>query len=720
MQPFRCDLPGLLPPDGPVEVGDRKYYVQFTKETAEFFEESLPERRFALQYVLGGKNVYYFLAPLEKGRLQVLPVAFDVPRQEWFDATGSMVRHFRDREDQPLDWTDRRLTFNTSCFHCHVSQLAKNYDPFSDTYATSWLEPGVNCETCHGPGAEHARLFEKLEPEDPLPADIRILSFKHLNSEQIDSTCAACHAKLYPVSTGFVPGEDFFDHFGLVTLEDPDYHPDGRDLGENYTFTQWMMNPCRQAADLNCLHCHTSSGRNRHAEAPDAACLPCHAELVEDPEPHTHHPANSEGSRCIACHLPRTEFARMVRHDHSFLPPVPAATEEFGSPNACNLCHDNQRPAWADRWVRRWYSSNYQAPLVRRARMIAQARKGDWSHLTEWKRFFDSPERDTVFAASLLLLLRECPSDEKWPLIRAGASAASPLVRQAAVRALADAQTTEDVQRLFGAANDPVRLVRFSAVTSLVESPVAWQAGRGDQTVAAAVAEYRRTLTSLADDWSARYNLGNIYLQEGAEEKALAAFRHACRLEAPIAAPWVNLAVTSARVGRTQEAESALREGLQRFPEDAALHFNLGLWLAETGRGAEAEQHLRRAWESGRLAAAAYNLAVLLGEQQRDEALIWARRAAASDPGSPRYRYTLGFYLARFGREHEAVEVLRDGLVTGRMDRLSYILLAELLAQQGRVQEAREVFERAAADPSLRPDERAWFARSQNETTLSP
>ena len=44
-----------------------------------------------------------------------------------------------------------------------------------------------------------------------------------------------------------------------------------------------------------------------------------------------------------------TEFARMRRSDHSMRPPAPAATREFGSPNACNLCHADQDARWARR-----------------------------------------------------------------------------------------------------------------------------------------------------------------------------------------------------------------------------------------------------------------------------------------------------------------------------------------------------------------------------------
>ena len=58
------------------------------------------ETRYPITQVMGGKNVYYFLTPLERGWLQVLPVAYDVRRQEWFDTTASAMRHFGNRADR--------------------------------------------------------------------------------------------------------------------------------------------------------------------------------------------------------------------------------------------------------------------------------------------------------------------------------------------------------------------------------------------------------------------------------------------------------------------------------------------------------------------------------------------------------------------------------------------------------------------------------------------
>ena len=84
-------------------------------------------------HALGGKYIYYFLTPLEKGRLQVIPLAYDIGDQEWYNNPSSAVRHFVDPvDDEELDWHSFAYTFNTSCHSCHVSQLETNYSLDTD------------------------------------------------------------------------------------------------------------------------------------------------------------------------------------------------------------------------------------------------------------------------------------------------------------------------------------------------------------------------------------------------------------------------------------------------------------------------------------------------------------------------------------------------------------------------------------------------------------
>ncbi len=287
MQPFTAELARtkLTPQPAEITIGKRRFRAEIAGASGQVRERGPEgEKTYPIVHVMGGKNTYYFLTALERGRLQVLPLAYDVGKKLWYDTAASGVRHFPDRRDEALDWTDRMFTFNTTCFNCHVSRLATNYDLKTDTYHTTWGEPGISCESCHGTGVEHVRVMEQDPPKGHSSADIRILRTKEFTPSQLNDMCATCHAKMVPLSTSFQPGEPFFDHFDLVTLEHQDYYPDGRDLGENYTYTSWLMSPCARPGKLDCNHCHTPSGKPRFEGAmSDQSCLPCHEKHVERP-----------------------------------------------------------------------------------------------------------------------------------------------------------------------------------------------------------------------------------------------------------------------------------------------------------------------------------------------------------------------------------------------------------------------------------------------------
>ena len=65
----------------------------------------------------------------------------------------------------------------------------------------------------------------------------------------------------------------------------------------------------------------------------------------------------------------------MRRSDHSMLPPTPATTIAFKSPNACNICHKDKDAAWADKYVREWHKDDYQASVLHRAGLIDSVAK---------------------------------------------------------------------------------------------------------------------------------------------------------------------------------------------------------------------------------------------------------------------------------------------------------------------------------------------------------
>ncbi|MBN1396126.1 MAG: tetratricopeptide repeat protein [Pirellulales bacterium] len=715
MQPFSVELAAKLAPQNEdIAVGEHRYRAVIDGGDA-FVRETGPdgEKRYPIVHLMGGKNVYYFLTPLDKGRLQVLPVAYDVKADRWYDTAASALRHFVDVPEEVVHWTDREYTFNTSCYGCHVSQLSTNYDLASDTYHTVWKEPGINCETCHGPGAEHVRLAESLDGAE-MPDDLKLVRMgARTTAELNNAACGSCHAKLYPVSAAFAPGERFFDHFGLITLEHPDFHPDGRDLGENYTYTTWMMSPCVQSGKLDCTHCHTSSGRYRFREGDaNAACLPCHADLVADSTAHSHHEADNTGNHCIACHMPMTRFARMDRSDHSMLPPTPAATMKFNSPNACNICHQEETAAWADEWTRKWYPSGFQGPVIARAELLAAARAEDWSRLPEMLAYVTGEDRDAVFANSLLRLLASCGDQRKWPAVLRAMDDPSPLVRAGAADALAGLHSPEAAEKLLAAVDDEYRLVRVAAARSLTGRTIETTTVERRAALARAVQELIDSMHSRPDDPNMHANLGNYYCNLGQVHRAIEECELSLRLMPNSVPTLVNASLAYNLAGRNDRAEDCLRRALKIAPDSAAAHFNLGLLLGEQRRLDEAERHLRAALRADPLLApAAYNLAVALAEPNPAESIRWARKAAELQPAEPKYAFTLAFYLQKQGQTDEAVAVL-EGLLErhpGYAD--AYTLLADILEQLEKIEQAQAVYRRAVESPAVSDGDKARFRR---------
>ncbi len=753
MQPYSAAFAkaSLTPQHDDAAIGRCKYHAEIGPDAGWIRQVgSDGERKYPIAQVMGGKNVYYFLTPLERGRLQVLPLAYDVHKQTWYDMAASGVRHFPDRRDAALDWTDRMFAFNTTCFNCHVSELATNYDLASDTYHTTWAEPGISCESCHGSAKEHVRAMRAVapgsKPKDPIVAfrsakaayfrgakgdnnglananEIKIIRAKDLTAAEMNDLCAACHAKMVPLSLDFRPRGRFFDHFDLITLEHADFYPDGRDLGENYTYTSWLMSPCARSGKLDCSHCHTPSGRPRfEGEAANQMCMPCHATEVRRPAEHGHHAVGSKGNQCVACHMPMTRFAAMGRTDHSMRPPTPAATIAFHSPNACGICHNDHDAAWADQWARKWYKPDYQAETLRRAELIDSARKRKWRRLPEMLADLEKTCGDKVYRNSLVRLLSGCDDGGKWPVLVGRLRDASPLVRSSAASALGAHLTPETVAALLAAAGDPSRLVRIRAAMALAPLPPQSLAGQQDRArLEKANREFIAAMQARPDDWASYANLGNFYMERQDFAAAVACFETAVRLEPRQVAPLVNASMAYSNMADSDKAERSLRRALEIEPGNAAANFNLGLLLGEQGRAAEAEKALRAALKSDpQMAAAAFNLGVLLGEKRLDEAIACCQKAHDLRPADAKYAHTLAFFQRKKGNTAAAAKLLRQAIRCEPSYLDAYLLLGEIYEEQHDFSAAAKVYNDASQIDRLPPQLRGQLETKSKELLSVP
>ena len=111
---------------------------------------------YEIDYTFGVYPLQQYLIAFPGGRYQALGIAWDSRQKEqggqrWFHL-------YPDQQLNPgnrLHWTGRNQTWNYQCADCHSTNLQKNYDLSTDTYATTWTDVDVSCEACHGPGSRH-------------------------------------------------------------------------------------------------------------------------------------------------------------------------------------------------------------------------------------------------------------------------------------------------------------------------------------------------------------------------------------------------------------------------------------------------------------------------------------------------------------------------------------------------------------------------------------
>jgi len=73
-------------------------------------------------------------------------------------------------------------------------------------------------------------------------------------------------------------------------------------------------------------------------------------------EAHTHHRAESAGSDCVSCHMPKIEqtIADINVRSHTFNFITPEMTDQFKIPNACTTCHSDKTTSWARAAMKEW------------------------------------------------------------------------------------------------------------------------------------------------------------------------------------------------------------------------------------------------------------------------------------------------------------------------------------------------------------------------------
>ncbi|MCB1237299.1 MAG: hypothetical protein KDM91_19705, partial [Verrucomicrobiae bacterium] len=337
---------------------------------------------YRIDYTFGFYPLQQYLIAFPGGRYQALQICWDSrPAGEG----GQRWYHLYPDEEVPPDdvlhWTKLHFNWNYMCADCHSTDLRKNFDADTKTYATAWSEMNVSCEACHGPGSEHIAWAQARAagagspaPSDAETADLAAwlegkglavtLSEPELGAWFVDpatgqpkrtvplkstvqvETCARCHAHRQLLETSFVAGQPFHDTHAPSILSAELYEPDGQIKEEVYVYGSFVQSKMFHRG-VRCTDCHHPHTMKTLATG-NALCVRCHLPAKYDSPAHHFHQPESAGAQCVDCHMPTKNYMVVdARRDHSIRIPRPDLSKKLGTPNACNQCHTDKDVDWA-------------------------------------------------------------------------------------------------------------------------------------------------------------------------------------------------------------------------------------------------------------------------------------------------------------------------------------------------------------------------------------
>jgi predicted CXXCH cytochrome family protein len=616
---------------------------------------------FEITHTFGWYPLQQYLVPFPGGRLQCLPIAWNVREKKWYHLypKGPM-----DPKDW-LYWTKAGQNWNGMCAECHSTNLKKNYDIKTDAYQTTWSDINVGCEACHGPGSLHvewAELPDMARP--PLENYDLLVKTSGLGSRKFVELCAPCHARRAILGDYTHAEQDLLDSL-LPSLLTPElYFPDGQILDEVYvygSFTQSKM----YDRDVRCSDCHDVHSVKLIRDGNDL-CLQCHrADEYETKEHHFHkkkgekgEPIRSEmgdalfhvgtGAECVQCHMPGRYYMGIdYRPDHSIRIPRPDLSAKMGTPNACNRCHVDETAQWADEYITKWYGPGRRHHY---GTTIQAGRNGMPGAHKDLIRVAVDPLYPVIVRATALSLLKAFPGEETTRTYELSLMDDEALIRRTAVEGLNASHMKRQTELISPLLYDPVKAVRIEAASKLAGGPSKHLDPNEQEVFQGDLNEFVGSMEYSGDFAFGRYNLGNLYASLKRPEDAIRNYQAAIKIDDLFYPAKVNLAVLYNRLGKNDEAEQLLREVVQAHPQMFEIKYSLGLLLAEQKKYHEASSYLSSAARGlPKRSRIHYNSGLILDYLRRDTAAEAAlMRALELEPDNLDYLKGMAeFYLKR-------------------------------------------------------------------------
>jgi tetratricopeptide (TPR) repeat protein len=578
---------------------------------------------------MAGGGTQGFVTRRADGSWRFLPFDYSRNQRRWFCNTETRAAKGWQpvTPDMPLgacgDWPPARVLGDTprfaNCQGCHAGQIEIAFDTTLGRYATHVTTFAISCESCHGPARRHVELARAGRLGATAGAGLVSLALS--DKDASSRVCYQCHAVKDQLRPGFLAGDSLERYYSLAfpLLGDSPLFPDGRVRTFAYQEGQ-RFSDCYLNGGMRCTDCHDPhsqgyrdvNGTALPGRLSDGQCTGCHPSKAERVEQHTRHAPASQGSRCVACHMPYLQqpqigaAVRYARSDHTIPVPRPALDSAIGVVSACASCHAGASTATLEAQVRRWHGAlKPVAPVVAaqlrgETDVRALVQGSDRHALAQFGGLARSFERwvdgdSSGLSRSAFLELRRLTGHDDTD-VRALALAALHWLRgddRATRRLLASA--------LRGAgARDAGLRDRWSLALGWAGDRLA---GRGE--LDAAVVAYRRALEVTPDHARLHLNLANAERDVGRLSEAVAAYRRSLAKDPAQSLAYVNLGIAHAAAGDTSSAVGAWEMAMRVNRFDPLPHFNLANVRLLRGQVAEAIESYRAALalEPGLIAA---------------------------------------------------------------------------------------------------------------------
>ncbi|MBP17497.1 MAG: hypothetical protein CMQ21_03525 [Gammaproteobacteria bacterium] len=633
----------------------------YTREGSYFIETldgNGEKKEFPVSFTFGFFPLQQYLVEIGDGYMQAMNTAWDSRDrsqggQRWIHLQPNEIIS----EDSPFFWTGHLQNWNSRCADCHSTNITKNFDAETFSFATTWSEINVACEACHGNGVTHieraaTRNWEQGSGLTNAPDRLRwqllsgattATSVGDISNRQIDM-CGGCHSRRSVINK-IETNLSYHDQYQLALLMEGLYFPDGQIQDEVYVLGSFLQSKMH-GKGVTCTNCHNAHSGKLIANGNDL-CGQCHQPLTYDrPQHHFHKPASS-GAECIECHMPATTYMLVDdRRDHRFGIPEPVTNE---SPNACIKCHKERTNEWAvtalNQWLKRPRASDSYSVVN------SLARQGDPASTRLLIDTIADSAVPPIEKATLLMHLSEFPSGIGMEASRSYLSHGDPLVRSAAVRSLRSAPPGMRWQMLKPLVDDPIKSVRYAVAVAV--SDIQSEIPLNDIGVFHQVIDdYRGSLNYSIEMPSTQTEIANLALNLGNTDAAEVAYSNALLIEPNYIPALLNLADLYRALKREPEGTELLQRALAFAPESGAVNFSFGLSIIRQQKYKEALPYLKAGTErEDSQPRYGYVYAVALDSvKQTEEALVYLEKAVKRWPNQYDLLMTQVLYMEKLGK----------------------------------------------------------------------